>query len=62
MANKKRFKSGTEVKRSGQYDLNGPRGGKYPTEYTLVKGEPFPPTPKKGMTFTLADPSKKKRS
>ena len=43
---------------SGQYEIIGPRGGKTGEERTVVKGEPFPPTPKPGMTYRLVDPTK----
>ncbi len=54
---KKIFKPGEEVLRSGQYGLVGPRGANTGEERTLVKGEPFPPTPKPKMGFVLEDPT-----
>ena len=51
-------KPGQTAERSGQYEITGPRGGKRDgTERTVVKGEPLPPTPEKGLTFTLVDPT-----
>lgn len=48
-------KSGEIAKESGQYGITGPRGGKTGREVTVVKGEPFPPTPKPGQRFILVD-------
>ena len=53
-------KSGEIAKKSGQYEIIGPRGGKTGNEVTVVKGEPFPPTPKSGQSFTLVDETKHK--
>ena len=55
------YKPGMKVPVSGQYVQVGPRGKVYPTEVTSVKGEVFPPTPKSGMVYKLADPTKHKR-
>jgi hypothetical protein len=44
---------------SGQYQINGPRGGQGP-ERTVVRGEPLPPTPMPGSTYTLVDRTKTK--
>lgn len=51
-------KPGEIAKQSGQYEIEGPRGGKTGNERTVVKGEPFSPTPKKGQRFRLVDPTK----
>ena len=56
----KKFRPGETAPRSGQYGIIGPRGGNTGEERTVVKGEPFPPTPKKGMNYTLNDPTKHK--
>ena len=48
---------GTTAPASGQYRRIGPRGGKGP-EVTVVKGEPLPPMPKPGSTYTLVDRTK----
>ena len=53
------LKPGQVVPVSGIYEQVGPRGGKGP-EVTSVKGEPLPPTPKKGTTYNLAEPAKHK--
>ena len=49
---------GEKAQRSGQYEIIGPRGGKTGEERTVVKGEPFPPTPKPKQTYELNDPTK----
>ena len=54
------LKPGQTAPRSGQYEQLGPRGGRTGHEVTVVKGEPLPPTPKPGMTFTLVDATKNK--
>lgn len=51
------LKPGQTAPDSGQYQKIGPRGGKGP-EVTSVKGKPLPPTPTKGTTYTLVDPTK----
>lgn len=53
-------KSGEKANRSGQYKIIGPRGGDTGQEVTVVKGEPFPPTPKSGQTFEIVDKTKHK--
>lgn len=52
-----RFKPGEKAKKSGQYAIYGPRGA-YKGERTVVKGEPFPPTPSRGQKYGLVDPTK----
>lgn len=59
MARIKGLKPGTKAPHSGQYQQVGPRGGKG-KEVTTVKGEPLPPTPSKGATYTLVDRTKNK--
>ena len=54
------LKPGQIAPRSGQYPLEGPRGGDQGREVTVVKGEPFPPTPKPGMSYGKPDPTKHK--
>lgn len=51
------FKPGEKATRSGQYGIYGPRGG-YKGERTVVKGEPFPPTPSRGLKYGIVDPTK----
>jgi len=53
------LKPGQTAPRSGQYQQIGPRGGRGP-EVTSVKGEPLPPAPTPGSTYTLVDPTKHK--
>ncbi len=57
MSKKSGFKPGESAPDSGQYQIIGPRGQKGP-ERTVVKNEPFPPTPKRGSTFTIKDKTK----
>lgn len=52
------LKPGEKADRSGQYEIRGPRGGHTGEERTVVKGEPMPPTPQKGQTYTISDPTK----
>lgn len=52
------MKSGNIARRSGQYEIIGPRGAHTGVERTVVKGEPLPPTPKSGQTYELVDPTK----
>ncbi|HWR15638.1 MAG TPA: hypothetical protein VN577_12470 [Terriglobales bacterium] len=59
MARMSGLKPGQTAPKSGQYQQVGPRGGKG-TEVTSVKGEPLPPAPAKGVTYTLVDPTKHK--
>jgi len=54
----KTLKPGQIAPRSGQYGINGPRGGNTGQERTVTRGEPLPPTPKPGMSYTLVDPTK----
>lgn len=54
------YKPGQKAPASGQYGIVGPRGGKTNKEVTVVKGEPFPPTPKKGSSYVMNDPTKNK--
>lgn len=49
------FRPGQIASTSGQYVYVGPRGGISGKEVTVVKGEPFPPSPKPGMGFMLSD-------
>lgn len=58
----KLYKPGEKVPRSGQTEIVGPRGGKTSEgERTVVKGEPFPPTPKPGQKHKIVDPTKRKK-
>ena len=53
-----RYKPGQKAPRSGQYEITGPRGGETDEERTVVRGEPFPPTPQSGQQYKLTDPTK----
>ena len=53
------YKPGQTAPKSGQYQIRGSRGRKGP-ERTVVRGEPLPPTPSRGSTYTLVDPTKTK--
>ena len=58
MPKKSTFKPGEKAPHSGQYEIIGPRGGNTGKERTVVKNEPMPPTPGKGMTYKIVDPTK----
>ena len=53
------LRPGQKAGRSGQYQQIGPRGG-LGKEVTVTRGEPLPPTPRRGMTYNLIDPAKNK--
>jgi len=53
------LKPGQKAPFSGQYRRIGPRGGEG-DEVTAVQDKPLPPTPTKGVTYTLVDPTKNK--
>jgi len=55
---KETHKPGEKAKDSGQYPIVGPRGGDTGKERTVTKGEPFPPTPKKGQEYGTPDKTK----
>lgn len=50
-----KFKPGEISRRSGHYRIT-PGGG----ERTVVKGEPFPPTPQRNQKYVLVDPTRTK--
>lgn len=52
------FKPGQKAPASGQYEIQGPRGGRTGIERTVVKNEPFPPTLQAGQKYVLADRTK----
>lgn len=60
MSKKGGFKPGETAPHSGQYQIIGPRGGQGP-ERTVVRGEPLPPTPSPGSSYTLVDRTKTKK-
>lgn len=47
---------GTIADRSGQYQNTTTK-----REVTVTRGEPLPPTPKRGQDYNLVDPTKHKR-
>ena len=50
---------GEIVEVSGQVEIVGPRGGKVKgVERTVVRGEPYPPTPEAGLRYKMVDPTK----
>jgi hypothetical protein len=53
-----KHKPGEIAKQSGQYPIIGPRGANTGTERTVVKGKPFPPTPKPRQTYGKPDKTK----
>lgn len=55
---KKTFKPGEIAPASGQYEIQGPRGGDTGKERTVVRGEHLPPTPEPGQVYVLVDPTK----
>ncbi|MEW6661975.1 MAG: hypothetical protein AB1447_06250 [Bacillota bacterium] len=61
MAKQPPHKPGEKVPRSGQAEIIGSRGGRTGNERTVVKGEPFPPTPKPGQGYKITDPTKHKK-
>ena len=52
------FKPGERAEKSGQYEIIGPRGGETGEERTIVRGEPFPPTPESHQKYILVDETK----
>jgi hypothetical protein len=54
------LKPGQSAPQSGQYQIQGSRGGKGP-ERTVVRGEPLPPTPTPGSTYRLVDRTRTKK-
>lgn len=56
----KTYKPGEKAPSSGQYEIVGPRGGNTGAERTIVKGEPFPPTPEPSQKYVITDRSKNK--
>ena len=53
---KKTFKPGEKAPDSGQYQNTRTKN-----EVTVTRGEPLPPTPKKGDKYRLADKTKHKK-
>ena len=61
MAKKPQLRPGQRAGTSGQYGLQGARGADLGRESTIVRGEPAPPTPKKGQSWKLTDRTKHKK-
>ena len=61
MAKKTQLRPGQIAEISGQYNLQGPRGGSRGREATITRGKPAPPAPKKGMSWKLVDRTKHKK-
>jgi hypothetical protein len=55
---KETYKPGEKAPASGQYGIQGPKGGKTGEERTVVKGYHLPPTPKPRQTYTINDRTK----
>ncbi len=51
------LKPGQTAKRSGEYEILGPRGGDTGKERTVVRGKPLPPTPKPGQSYKMHRPA-----
>ena len=60
MPKKSTHKPGETVKQSGQVEIVR-RGQRTGVERTVVKGEPHPPTPRKGDRYVEVDRTKHKR-
>jgi len=60
MAKKPTYRPGEKVPVSGQAEIVGPRGGRTGQERTVVRREPFPPTPKPGQQYVIVDPTNTK--
>jgi len=54
----KTYKSGQIVPKSSQVEIIGSRGGHTGVERTVTRGEHFPPTPNRGQTYLVVDPTK----
>ncbi len=54
----KKYRPGQKAPRSGQYGIVNPRGIQIGKERTVTKGEPLPPTLKRGQEYVLVDPTK----
>ncbi|HCR86085.1 MAG TPA: hypothetical protein DIV86_05345 [Alphaproteobacteria bacterium] len=55
---KKTFTPGSKAPNSGQYEMVNTNGNKVGVERTVTKGEPLPPTTKKGWEYVLVDKTK----
>jgi len=55
-----KYKPGETAPVSGQYPIVGPRGVDTGPERTVVKGDPFLPTPGRGLGYGKPDKTKTK--
>jgi hypothetical protein len=55
---KQKHKPGQKCPRSGQYEIVNRNGNRTGVERTVVRGEPFPPTPKAGQGYVISDRTK----
>ena len=51
----KQYRPGQLSPVSAQVEIVGPRGGRTGEERTVVRNEPFPPTPKPSQTYLVTD-------
>ena len=51
----KQYKPGQISPVSAQVEIVGSRGGKTGEERTVIRHEPFPPTPKPNQTYLVTD-------
>lgn len=56
----KKYKPGQIAPASAQVEIIDPRKGRTHQERTVVRGEPFPPTPKKNQQYAIVDRTKNK--
>ncbi len=49
------FKPGQIARRSGRYEVVGPRGGRTGIARRVQKGAPMPPAPKPGQRYLLVN-------
>lgn len=57
----KTYKPGETVPRSGQAEIIGSRGGETGNERTVVRGKPFPPTPRPNQEYAIVDKTKHRK-
>lgn len=58
MSKSRIYKPGETAPVSGQYEIVDSTGTGTGVERTVVKGEPFPPTPNEGEGYVLVDKTK----
>ncbi len=51
------FKPGQAAPVSGEFGIQGPRGGITGQERTAIQGKPLPPTPKPGQVYVVNRPA-----